>query len=196
MTGLYHITEKLTYQLGNNNKFSHYAQLRRKLQPRRGASSTLYADAVYKQDSISSYGNVEWNRIVSPRFFFNARMSTWGYNWIDYAYGADMVLGENLVNRRSEVSTGNVEGSAYADQTYRRRWQFDWTGTLYKDDFLGGSHALRMGYLTEWEVLHYEANGYEDGFQMSFNSPAGSADFTRPYRVTLYNTPSDSENSL
>ncbi len=196
MTGLYHITYKLTYQLGSNNRFSHYVQLRRKLQPRRGASSTLYADAVYKQDSISTYGNAEWNRIVSPRFFFNARMSTWGYNWIDYAYGADIVLGENLVNRRSEVSTGNVEGSAYADQTYRRRWQFDWSGTLYEDDFLGGSHALRMGYLTEWEVLHYEANGYKEGFQMSFNSPAGSPDFTRPYRVTLYNTPSDSENSL
>lgn len=196
MTGLYHITYKLTYQLNSNNRLSHYVQLRRKLQPRRGASSTLYADAVYKQDSISTYGNAEWNSIVNPRFFFNARVSTWGYNWIDYAYGNEMVLGENLVNRRSETATGNVEGSAYADQNVRRRWQFDWTGTLYKDDFLGGTHALKMGYLTEWEVQHYEANGYKDAFAMNFNSQAGSPDFTRPFRVTLYNTPTDQENSL
>ena len=126
---LENITEKTTYQLSQNNKLSQFFEIRRKLQPSRDASSTRYLDAVYKQESISSYGTVEWNSVVSPSFFMNTRFSSWGYNWPNYAYGPDG-LGENIQPRRTERLTGNVTGGAREDKTFRRRYQVDWSGTL------------------------------------------------------------------
>ena len=139
---LENITEKTTYQLSQNNKLSQFMELRRKLQPSRDASSTRYLDAVYKQESISSYGTVEWNSVVSPAFFMNSRFSSWGYNWPNYAYGPDGNLGENVQPRRTERLTGNVTGGAREDKMYRRRIQIDWSGTYFKDEFLSSGHTI------------------------------------------------------
>jgi hypothetical protein len=128
---LENITEKTTYQLSQNNKLAQFFEFRRKLQPSRDASSTRYLDAVYKQESLSSYGTVEWNSVVSPAFFMNTRFSSWGYNWPNYAYGADGILGENIQPRQTERLTGNVRGGARADKTFRRRYQVDWGGTYF-----------------------------------------------------------------
>ncbi len=195
-TKLTNLTYKLTQQLSSNNKLSHYIQFGRKLQPHRGAGSTVYTDGVYKQDSFSYAGNVEWNSILGPRFFFNARFSSFGYIWPNLAYGVDLQVGENVRNRLSEVGTGNVAGGAWQDRYDRRRNQFDWTGTLFKDAWAGGDHSIKMGFLSEWENFHYIGEGYKDAVILSFNSPAGAPDFTRPYRVTVYNSPYVTVNSL
>ena len=73
LTKLENFSEKITYQLSQNNKLSQFFEIRRKLQPLRDASSTRYEDAVYKQESISSYGSVEMNSVVSRSFFFVTR---------------------------------------------------------------------------------------------------------------------------
>jgi outer membrane receptor protein involved in Fe transport len=195
VTKLENITDKLTYQLGPNHKLSHFLEVRRKLQPSRDASSTRYSDAVFKQESMSSYGTVDWNAIVGPSFFYNVRASSWGYNWPNYAYGTGG-LGADIQHRRSERQTGNVAGGAFADRTYRRRWQFDWTGTLFKDAWLGGNHAIKIGYLSEWETEKNIDDGYRDAVLLQFDSPAGAPDFTVPWRVTLYNTPKTNINRL
>src|SRR5688572_28785258 len=55
-TRLQNGTYKVTYQLTPNNKIGHYIQMGRKLQTQRGASSTMYLNSQYKQDSISYAG--------------------------------------------------------------------------------------------------------------------------------------------
>jgi hypothetical protein len=193
---LENFTEKTTYQLSQNNKLAQFFEIRRKLQPSRDASSTRYLDAVYKQESISSYGTVEWNSVVSPTFFTNTRFSSWGYNWPNYAYGPDGVLGENIQPRQTERLTGNVMGGARADKTFRRRFQLDWGGTYFKDDLLGSNHTIRVGFTAEREVQRYRDNGFVDEYTAQFDSATGQPDFARPWRVQIANTARESINHL
>lgn len=183
------LSDKLTYQIDRNNKISHTLEIRHKIQAQRGASSTLYSDAVVRQDSAPSYGNVQWDRVVGPTFFFTARVASWGYSWPNYPYGTTGQLGVNLTPRRTEQLTGNTAGSGRSDHTTPRRKQFDWAGTLYREEWLGGSHAIKMGWLSEWETDKYQDNGFLGSYTLMFNSVAGEADFTRPFRVTLENAP-------
>ncbi len=189
VTRLSGITEKVSYQLNQNNKVSQWLQFRRKEQPHRSASSNLYLDAVYKQDSISPYGGVDWHSVVSPTFFFNARFGTWGYNWSNFAYGSGLELNDNFSNRLTERVSPSIErGSAYQDRNYRRRWQGDFAGTWFRDAWAGGDHTLKVGYTTEWEVQRNADDGYLDEVRLRFDSPAASL-FTVPWRVSIYNTP-------
>lgn len=196
LTKLENFSDKLTYQLGRNNKVSQFFEIRRKLQPLRDASSTRYEDAVYKQESMSSYGKLEWNAVASDTFFYNVQVGSWGYNWPNYAYGVDG-LQANIQPRRTEQLTGNVAGGAREDKTHRRRWQVDWAGTLFRDGFLGANHTIRMGVTIERETEGYKDNGFLDEYTMQFDSrPTGGADFTRPWRVVLENSPRLTINNL
>jgi hypothetical protein len=195
LTKLENITNKLTYQINQNNKLAQFFEIRRKLQPLRDASSTRYEDAVYKQESMSSYGNVEWNSVMTRSFFFTARLGSWGYNWPNYAYGPGG-LGEDIQTRRDEPnSTGNIAGGARENKTFRRRWQLDWTGTLFKDAFLGGNHTLRTGFTWENETEVIEDNGFAGEIQERFDSPAAQP-FTVPWRVILENSPRTATNNI
>jgi hypothetical protein len=189
------LTEKTTYQLSPNNKLSQFLELRRKLQPSRDASSTRYQDAVYKQESISTYGSVEWNSIVSPAFFMNTRFSSWGYNWPNYANGTEG-LQQGIQPRRTERLTGNVAGGAREDKLHRRRWQFDWTGTLFRDELIGANHTLKMGFTGEREKEHDLDNGFLGEYTAQFDSATGQPDFFRPWRVQIGNTPRLSKNNI
>ncbi len=196
LTKLENFTDKLTYQLNQNNKLSQFFEIRRKLQPLRDASSTRYEDAVYKQESMSSYGSVEWNSVVTRSFFFNTRLGSWGYNWPNYAYGSGG-LGDDIQRRRDEPNgTGNIAGGARENKTYRRRWQLDWTGTHFRDSWLGGNHTIRTGLTWETETERIEDNGFLDEVQERFNSPAGARDFTTPWRVIIENSPREATNNL
>src|SRR5687767_2884011 len=145
VTQLNGVTEKISYQLNQNNKFSQWIQFRRKEQPHRDASGNRYLDSVYKQDSISPYGGAEWNSVVSPTFFFTARFGTWGYNWANFAYGGDLTLNDNFVPRLIERVSSVETGSSYQDRNYRRRWQGDLAGTLFRDAWRGGDHTIKLG---------------------------------------------------
>lgn len=195
LTKLENISDKLTYQLNPNNKISQFFEIRRKLQPYRDAGSTRSLDAVYKQESMSSYGSVEWNSVMSRTFFFNLRLGSWGYNWPNYVYGTDG-LQQNIQPRRDDQLTGNFSGGARADKLHRRRWQLDWTGTLFKDDFLGANHTIRLGVTNETETERDLDDGYLGEYRARYDSNAGEADFTRPWRVILENTPRLSINNV
>jgi hypothetical protein len=194
LTRLTNLTYKLSYQINANNKLAHYIQAREKLQPHRDAGTTRYTDAVFKQDSVSIYGGTEWHSIVNPRFFFTTRFSSWGYNWPNFQYGDDGIINGNVQLRRIERATNNQSGAAYADRTFRRRWQFDWAGTLFQDDWLGGNHAIKVGYVNEREIERDTLDGYRDEIRMRFDSPEGGPDFVLPWRVELYNTPTTPSN--
>ena len=161
-TRLTNVSYKLTYALNQNNRLGHYIQWGRKYQPHRGAGSTAYQDSVFNQDSWSWAANFDWNSIVSPQFVFNTRYAQFGYDWPNQPYGPNGELNANLQQRRTEQATGNTAGAAAADQNDRKRHQFDWTGTLFKDNFLHGNHALKFGWLTEWEMQQFTDYGFVD----------------------------------
>jgi hypothetical protein len=197
LTKLENFSDKLTYQLSQNNKLSQFFEIRRKLQPLRDASSTRYEDAVFKQESVSTYGSTEWNSVVSRSFFFVARLGSWGYNWPNYAYGTGG-LQQHIQPRRTEQLSGNVAGGAREDKTHRRRWQVDWNGTYFKDDFLGGNHTIKTGLTLERETERYTDNGFAGDYTAQYDSrnQINTADFVRPYRVVLENSPRLSINNV
>lgn len=194
-TRLTNITYKINYQFNQDNRFGHYIQWGRKFQPHRGASSTAYADAPFRQDSWSWAANFDWNSVMGDRFFFNTRYATFGYDWPNYGYGASGEVGTNLTVRRTENLTGNTAGSSNQDQNDRKRHQFDWTGTLFRDNLFKGDHALKFGWLSEWETQEFTDFGFVDDLNLTFSSVSGEPDFTRPLRVTIRNTDRFNVNS-
>ena len=195
VTRLSGITEKVTYQINQNNKISQWMQFRQKEQPHRDASGSRYLDAVFRQDSISPYGGVDWHSVVSPTFFFNARFGSWGYNWANYAYGGDLTENANFTNRLIERVTSIQKGSAVADRNYRRRWQGDFAGTWFRDSWAGGDHTIKAGYTGETEVQKDINDGYFDEVRLNFDSPA-NAPYTVPWRVQIYNTSTTAVSNL
>ena len=187
-TRLTNITYKINYQLSQNNRLGHYIQWGRKFQPSRGAGSTAYSDAPFRQDSWSWAANLDWNGVIGSKFHHNARYSTFGYDWPNYPYGINGEVNSNLRRRMSDNLTGNTAGGAAGDQNDRLRHQFDWTGTLFKDNFIRGNHAFKIGMVSEWETQEFTDYGFLDDLSLTFNSPAGNPDFTTPFRVTLRNT--------
>lgn len=195
VTRLTGVTEKISYQLNHNNKLSQWIQFRRKEQPHRDASGSRYLDAVYKQDSISPYGGVDWHSVVTPTFFFNARFGSWGYNWSNFAYGENQVLNDAFTHRLTERVTSIAKGSAYQDRNYRRRWQGDFSGTTFRDGWAGGDHTIKVGYTGEWEIQKNADDGYLSEVLLRYDSPADSP-YTVPWRVSIYNTPTLAKSSM
>lgn len=193
-TLLQNATYKFTYQVSPNNKIGHYIQIGRKLQPHRGAASTSYSDAVYKQDSTSYAGNVDWNSVRGPTFFFNTRLAAFGYNWPNLPYGVNGELNTNLRHRMYEFETDNNAGASNPTRNDRRRIQFDWTGYLFRDDWAGGNHSFKFGVVSEREGQIFQDEGFLDAVRLMFRSRGGLPDFTTPYRVEIRNTPRLSEN--
>ncbi len=186
-TYLQNLTYKLTYRASDNNKFSHFIQFGGKQMPYRGANATLYLDAPQDQEDGAWSGNFEWNRIMSPSVYFETRLSTFGYNWPNYGYGPDGETYANRQYRRYDNYTGNTAGAYGEYRIDRRRWQFDWTGNVYRDTS-AGSHNIKFGWTSEHDSSETEYGGYKDDVQLQYNSRSG-VDFTTPYRVTLYNHP-------
>jgi hypothetical protein len=197
LTSLQNATYKLTYQLSPNNRFSHYVQYGRKLMPERGGSATRYRWTIYNQDSGSWAGNLEWNGILTPQFIIRAAASSFGYNWPNLPYGANGELNENLNHRWTDNGSGSTFtfGSESTDRNDRRRWQYDVQSTYFKDDWLGGNHSIKFGWLSERESQFFKDEGYVDEISLAFRSTGGLSNFTTPYRVTLYNTPYAETNS-
>lgn len=197
LTSLQNGTYKLSYQLTPNNKISHYIQYGRKLMPERGATSTRTRWTVFKQDSGSWAANLEWNAIISPKFFFRLAGSSFGYNWPNLGYGPNGELNENLTTRMTDDGTGTTftTGSESGDRNDRRRWQFNWDGTRFQDGWLGGNHAIKFGIVSERESQRFKEEGFLGSYTLAFRSAAPLPNFTSPFRVTLRNTPYESVNA-
>ncbi len=190
LTSLQNATYKLSYQLSPNNRISHYIQYGRKLLPERGGSSTRYRWTVAKQDSGSWAGNMEWNSILGPRFFFRTALSSFGYNFPQVPYGPNGEDG-NLDTRITELGFGSTitKGSEDYTRTDRRRWQFNWDGQMFQDNWMGGNHTLKVGLVSERESNEDTQGGFLAATTLQFNSPSTGAHFATPYRVQIQNTP-------
>jgi hypothetical protein len=197
LTSLQNATYKLSYQLTQNNRLSHYVQYGRKLMPERGGTSTRYRYSVFNQDSGSWAGNLEWNSIVSPKFIFRAAVSSFGYNWPNLPYGVNGELNDNLNHRWTDDGSGTTFtfGSEPADRNDRRRWQYDLNATRFQDGWWGGDHSIKFGMVSERESQEFRDEGFLDEVTQAFRSNSPLPNFTTPYRVTIRNTPRQTTNA-
>ena len=193
---LQNLTYKLTYQLNQRNKLSHFVQLGRRLQPYQNAGPRSYRDAVAHSDSLSWAGSVEWTDLLSQAFLMTTRIATFGSNSLRTAYGTGGRVGEDVAHRRFELATGNTAGGAETFRSDRRRWQFEWTGTLFEDSWSRASHAIRMGALSEWDSTEAERLGHRDSVRLLFLSLNGAPDFTTPFQAQLFNHPLTSTDGV
>ncbi|HSL20646.1 MAG TPA: carboxypeptidase regulatory-like domain-containing protein [Vicinamibacterales bacterium] len=198
LTRLQNITYKLTYQLNQNNKITHFLQWGRKFQPYRDAAATRTVDGVYSQNSFSYAGKVEWNHIVSPTLFFDVRASGFGYNWPNQPYAPDGTVAtskDQLNYRRSDQITGNFAGGFSGYRYDRRRWQFETVGNWYRDGLLGANHSVKFGWTGEHEAIEDEEYGGRDSIELIFRSTSG-VDFASPFRVQLESDPTTFTDAL
>jgi hypothetical protein len=194
-TELQNITYKVSGQLSKNHHLSHYLQWGRKFQPLRNAANTQYPDAVFKQNSMSFASNIEYNGILSPKFFVTARVGLFGYNWPDLPYpGPDGLVAP----RRTEQVSGDVAGGFGPRRQNRRRWQFEPTGSYFLDNFLHANHQLKFGWTSEREYYDFENYGVKGEMTFQYNSTAGGTspfpwalpgDFVTPFQVQIWNDP-------
>lgn len=195
-TRLTNYTEKLNYQLNPSNRLGQYIQTGRKYQPSRGASATNSLDSIFQQDSWSWAGNVELNSTIGNRMVLNTRVASFGYHWPNLPYGVTGELNANLRARMTDSAYGNTAGAAAHDLNERRRYQFDTTGTYFKDNFMGGDHSLKFGYTGEQESQDFTDYGFLGSYSLTFNSTNGRPEYSVPFRVTLRNTTRRSIDAL
>ena len=191
LTSLQNGTYKLSYQLSPNNRISHYIQYGRKLLPERGGTSTRYRWTVAKQDSGSWAGNVEWNSILGPKFFFRSAVSSFGYNFPQIPYGPNGELGTNLDRRVTDDWIGHDVhqgiGRLHAHRSAALAVQLG--RPVFQDNWLGGNHTIKVGYLSERESNEATDGGFLDSLTVQYNSTGGVTSFSVPFRVQIQNTP-------
>ena len=148
-TKLFNYTGKATYQVNQNNKFIGYLQHGTKQQPNRtdsvrfAAPIHITADSTVLQNSPSWVFKGEWNGTVGQNMFAEFRAGQFGYN-----FGLD----SNTGGRRYEsLTTSQVLGGGRDWELRRRRNQYTGALSYFKDNFLGGSHNVKVGgeYLDE-----------------------------------------------
>jgi hypothetical protein len=149
-TKLRNYTGKLTYQINQSNKLVGYLQHGTKQQPNRtdssnrlGAPIHLTADSTVLQDSPSWVYKGEWNSTLGQNMFAEVRAGQFGYN-----FGLDSNTG---ATRYESLTTNQVLGGGRDWELRRRRNQYTGSLSYFKDNFLGGSHNLKVGgeYLDE-----------------------------------------------
>jgi hypothetical protein len=149
-TKLRNYTGKLTYQMNQNNKLVAYMQWGAKTQPNRtdssnrlGAPIHITADSTTLQDSPSWVYKGEWNGTITQNMFAEFRAGQFGYN-----FGLDSNTGDT---RYESLTTNQVLGGGRDWELRRRRNQYTGSLSYFKDNFLGGSHNVKVGgeYLDE-----------------------------------------------
>jgi len=195
-TKLFNYTGKVTYQLNQANRFIAYLQHGTKQQPNRtdintgGAPTHITADSTTLQDSPSWVYKGEWNGTLGQNMFAEVRAGQFGYN-----FG----LVSNTTDTRYEsLDRNQVLGGGRDWLLKRRRNQYTGALSFFKDNFLGGSHNLKVGgeYLDESGNTIWK-QGYADNVIHFVNGDlTGPLAATTPVEVRLYyNVDSKSELS-
>jgi Carboxypeptidase regulatory-like domain len=142
-TKLFNYTGKATYQLNQNNKFIGYLQHGTKEQPTRTDASRIASpvhitkDSTVLQASPSWVYKGEWNGTLGQNMYVEARAGQFGYN-----FGLDS---NTTTTRYESLNTNEILGGGRDWELRRRRNQFTGAMSLFKDNFAGGSHNLKVG---------------------------------------------------
>ncbi|MBZ5603149.1 MAG: carboxypeptidase regulatory-like domain-containing protein, partial [Acidobacteriia bacterium] len=201
-------TYKLSGNINNNHRLSQYIQWNPILKPQRASGAGLYNDSMYYQKAEAWVGNLQYNGVITPKFFVNVLLGTWGYNFPQVPYGAfagdpgtstcpcaktlpSIAIGQ-LAPRMTELRSNNTGGSGSSNTTSEtrldpRRYQIEPTGSYFLDNFLHANHQLKFGYVYEREVENDQYYSPVGGAYEIFNSAVGAPDFTTPYQVQITN---------
>ncbi len=200
-------TYKVTGNINNNHRLSSFAQWNPILKPQRASAAGLYEDAMYYQKAMAWVGNLQYNGVITPKFFVNVLVGTWGYNFPQVPYGvfpgdpgtstcpcsqtlpklAVGTLAPRMIDLTSNDTAGAGSGSTQSETRLDpRRYQFEPTGSYFLDDFLHANHQLKFGYVYEREIENDQYYGLVGGAYEMFKSPAGN-DFATPYEVEITN---------
>ncbi len=194
-TKLFNYTGKATYQLNQANKFIGYLQHGTKQQPNRtdvntgGAPIHITADSTTLQNSPSWVYKGEWNGTIGQNMFAEFRAGQFGYN-----FG---LVSNTTATRYESLSTNQILGGGRDWLNKRRRDQYTGAVNLFKDNFAGGSHSLKIGgeYLDESGEIIW-AQGYADNvIHFVRGDLTGPLSGVTSDSVRLYNN-SDSMNAL
>jgi hypothetical protein len=195
-TKLFNYTGKGTYQMNQNNKFIAYIQHGTKQQPNRtdssnrlGAPVHLDASSTVLQDSPSWVYKGEWNGTLGQNAFAEFRAGQFGYDF-------GLVSNTNDLRYESE-NTNQIIGGGRDWMLNRRRNQYTGSLSFFKDNFIGGSHNLKVGgeYLDEKGNTNWNEY-YRDQVIHFVNGPlTGPLSATTPTGVRLHN-PSSSWSAL
>jgi len=193
-TKLVNYTGKMTYQLNQANKFIAYLQHGTKQQPNRtdintgGAPTHITADSTTLQDSPSWVYKGEWNGTLGQNMFAEFRAGQFGYN-----FG----LTSNTTDTRYEsLDRHQVLGGGRDWLLKRRRNQYTGALSYFKDNFLGGSHNLKVGgeYLGESGNTIWKQGYANNVIQFVNGDLTGPLSAVTPVEVRLYyNVDSTSE---
>jgi hypothetical protein len=188
-TKLFNYTGKATYQMNQSNKFIGYLQHGTKEQPHRtdssnrlGAPVHITSDSTVLQASPSWVYKGEWNGTIGPNMFAEFRAGQFGYN-----FGLDS---NTEATRYEDVVTNEITGGGRHWLNKRRRNQYTGAMSLFRDNFAGGSHNIKVGgeYLDESGNILWE-QGYADSVIHFLSSGA-------PTIVRLYSSGTSSQNGL
>ena len=152
-TQLWNATGKTTYQVTQNHKLIGYYQWGQKLQPTRlwsGAYTFSKPEDTTTQDSGSWVWKGEWNGTLSNNLFAEARYGDFGYYF--------PLVGSSNEAFRQDQGTRTSEGGDRIWQQDRDRKQATGALSYFKDEFLGGTHNIRVG--GEFN-LEKQWNGFE-----------------------------------
>lgn len=144
-------TAKGTLQIGKNNQFIAFINMREKLQDKRGISLTTPLSAAYYQSSRNYPMKAEFTRVMGSRAFLDVLLG----NWLNF-FPLEPVRDHGLysgpwepprIDTATNVISARGGNSGYQDQK-RYKPQFYTTLSYFKDGWQG-SHDLRAGF--DWK---------------------------------------------
>ncbi len=188
LTRLRNYTAKGTYQLNPNNKLVGYYQYGRKFQPYRtdsavvGSPLHVTAASTLEQNSPSWVFKGEYNRTFGQGAFLEVRAGQFGYNWSMNNHTED--------NRYEDIGNNRVTGGGRDWLLKRRRNQVTGSYSLFRDNWLNGSHTFKFG----GEFL--QETGAESYFSGYSNQVVHILSNGRASSVQLWATPSTAQNGL
>jgi hypothetical protein len=194
-TKLFNYTGKGTFQVNQANKVIGYLQHGTKQQPNRtdvntgGAPIHITADSTTLQNSPSWVYKGEWNGTIGQNMFAEFRAGQFGYN-----FG---LVSNTTATRYESLSTNQILGGGRDWLNQRRRNQYTGAINLFRDNFAGGSHSLKVGgeYLAESGRIIW-TQGYADNVVHFVRGDlTGPLSGVTADSVRLYNN-SDSQNAL
>jgi len=152
-TRLTNYTIKLNYQLNAKNTLAFSSQFGRKYQPWRGGQGTsAYQydfDSTYTQLSWTEVGKVEWTRVINARTTLDGSLANFGYQFPGRAHTQKTPTFDQTTNLRRG---GYSNGTSVPFLSQQRRWHTNWNLSTFKDNFLGGNHDLKVGYMYLWHA--------------------------------------------
>jgi hypothetical protein len=147
---------KATYNLSKNNKVIGYYNHNFKYQPERFVSKTelhYSLDEPWDEDFPVGSWKVEYNSVISPAMFLEARYGDFLYDFYNYDRAPDKVL-------RRDTSTQERFGGTAANLRHLRRPQSNGAFNYFKSGWLGESHNIKIG----WEIAQFNLNQQYDTY--------------------------------